>query len=213
MKTHKLWLKIENLILESEASSSDWVNVISLRRCSYVLTLLMLLLLIDFIFIPFTFLELFQASANATRIHRWSVFFLCASFVIWTITTALFYFREALSKGLSIYLSIVLLFYGFSVSFFGLTYFYLFLLFPNLFIIDGAILVIPPTYGKIPTSKFEFLLFSAFQSVNGSYYSIRVNSAWASLITYIQSVFTIALIALLIASYVNQKTNKKSTST
>jgi hypothetical protein len=53
-------------------------------------------------------------------------------------------------------------------------------------------------------------LFSAFQSVNGTYFKIRASSAGVSIITYVQSLFTISLISLLIASYVNQKTKAPS---
>jgi len=123
------------------------------------------------------------------------------------------YYQYVLSRGGRIFLSNVIVFYSCSVVFFGYAYLYFYALSPSSFVFGSPPVTIQPTHiQSLPFSfTMQFFLFSAFQSVHGSYYRIHVNSAWASIIAYFQSLFTIALIALLIASYVNQKIAKGST--
>jgi hypothetical protein len=215
MKTRELLVKIINLILESEDATSDWINVSSLRRCFYGLVGGLFVFFVGLVLIPQTYYlnNLLGNSVAANQLYRCFMFLLSIAIIIIIMTTVYFYFRYILSQGQHIHLSNIITFYFVSVVFFGFSYLYFYVLFPNSFIFDSPPIVIQPA--KIQPLPFaftmQFFLFSAFQSVNGSYYRIHVNSAWASIITYVQSLFTIALIALLIASYVNQKIGKVRT--
>jgi hypothetical protein len=213
MKGSNLFIQILNLILKSDKDSAEWVKVTSLRRCFYLYIIFHFLALIDYFIVPGMVGLYLETSVIATRIYRFSMFFIFLGWIILTMTFAYYYYRYVLSKGAPIILEYILYFYFYSVFCFGASYFYIYLLFPNLFIFDSLPSAISPTFtrsipGLIP---LNFFLFSAFQSVHGSYYRIHVNSALISIMTYIQSVFTIALIALFISSYVNQKTNKTRT--
>ena len=56
-------------------------------------------------------------------------------------------------------------------------------------------------------TKIDFLLFSALHSIGGGFHKIELNSYVSSLLGWIQSLYSISLIALFIASYVNQRTD------
>lgn len=199
------------MVLEADECSSGWSNVESLRRCTYILWALVVLFFLGF-FLPRLLLEdYFADSVTATRIYRCFMLVISLGWIILTAAFTYFYYRYILSKGGQIYFQNIFYFYMLSVIFFGFSYFYLYLLFPYWFTFDSPVPV-SPTFMMIPRSYItNFILFSAFQSVNGSYFRIRANSALVSLLTYFQAIYTISLIALFVASYVNQKTSKGST--
>ena len=53
-------------------------------------------------------------------------------------------------------------------------------------------------------AKLDFLVFSALQTLNSTYGRIRPESALVSILGWLQSLYTLALVALLVASYVSQ---------
>jgi len=136
------------------------------------------------------------------------MFSLSLSLIVITVRNAHSYYRYVLGQGAHIYLVNVMTFYVQIILWFGLTYFYLWAIAPSVFSYDVA--TVTPTLTMLPArTKFDFILFSAFQSVNGNYYRVHANSIWVSLLAYFQTLFTIALIALFIASYVNQQINNR----
>lgn len=210
MKTSELIVKIANLVLESDEETADWIHETDLRRCFYSSWVFLILWGLNSFVTPAGFGERLRASVVATEVYRWSMFVIIVAYIASIIVMAFYYFRYVLSKRGRIYLRNILYFYILAVLFFGLLYFYTFTLFPNSFSFEG-VPTVPTTYGHIPTSVVRhFLLFSAFQSVNGTYFRIRPSSWLPSIITYVQSLFTISLISLLVASYVNQKTKASS---
>jgi hypothetical protein len=70
---------------------------------------------------------------------------------------------------------------------------------PKMYIGAGSVLL-----------ALDFLLFSALQSVNSTFYMIQISSILVSIIAFFQTAFTILLGGVFIASYVNQRTNKQS---
>jgi hypothetical protein len=210
MKTRDLLTSIVNLILESDDKSSDWVKVKPLRRCFYLISGLLVLFIFNYLIGATALVTTLQSSATATWLHRFSMLLISLGNIISIMLTAYFYYRYILNKGVRIYLQNILIFYFVSTLFFGYSYFYLYLIYPNSFVFNSNPPTVASTYTHGISFLREFWLFSAFQSVNGSYYRIRVNTALASIMTYIQAVFTIVIIALFIASYVNLKTDKKS---
>jgi len=146
-------------------------------------------------------------STLLTRIYRVSMVTTSLSVALTGIILSFFYYRHILIKRLRVSLEYIIYFYALSVIMFGIFYLCLYLLEPKFFNIVHPIYVVSQTWQRPPYYlKCEFVLFSAFTSVNGSYYRIHANSAIVSLMTYIQSIYTIALLSLFIASYVNQKT-------
>jgi hypothetical protein len=209
MKTSELIVKIANLLLESDEETADWIHETDLRRCFYASWIFLILWMLNSFVIPTALGDRLRASVVATEVFRWSMFVIIVAYIASIMVMAFYYFRYVLSKRGGIYLRNILYFYILTVLFFGLLYFYTFTLFPNSFSFAGV--TVPTTYGQIPTSVVRhFLLFSAFQSVNGTYFRIRPSSWLPSIITYVQSLFTISLISLLVASYVNQKTKASS---
>jgi hypothetical protein len=213
VKTRELLLSIANLWLEADEGTADWVNVKALRYCWYLQLSIIPIMLILALFVPASpLLDTLRVSVSATWAYRFIIFLLSLSQVVLVIITVFYYYRYVLGKGARIYLVNVIWFYTMSILWFALSYFYLYLLSPNLFIYEASQVTVSSTMMRVPYMvKVDFFLFSAFQSVNGSYFHIRANSALVSVLIYVQALFTISLIALLIASYVNQKTNKPST--
>jgi hypothetical protein len=210
MKKPNLLIKIANLLLESDEASADWIHHAPLRRCFYLLSGLLGLLILNNWVTPRLFEDALHTSLFVTRLHRWSMFILCTLSIATTIITALYYFRYVLSKGARVYLQNILYFYICAVLYFALLYFYTFTLFPNSFAFQPEPISIAPTFTRIPSSVvLHFFMFSAFQSVNSTYFKIKPSSWLPSVIAYVQSLFTISLISLLVASYVNQKTKAK----
>jgi hypothetical protein len=63
----------------------------------------------------------------------------------------------------------------------------------------------PHTFWEQWKMKGDFLLYSAFQTVNSSFYKLQAQSLCVSILTYFQALSTLGLVGLFIASYVEQK--------
>lgn len=209
MTTRTLLEKLINLILESDEASSDWSNHTPLFRCVSVQVILMVLLVLVGFASTVVLTDFLTNSVTATLIYRTTMVVLALANVIAVIITVYYYSSYVFSKRGRMYLQNVLLFYTLSVLFFGVAYFYLYLLHPVLFVINPPSMAIPSSLGRVSRAlRFEFFLYSGLQSVNGGYYRIHPNSSIISVLAFAQTLFTIVLVSLLIASYVNDKTNR-----
>lgn len=213
MKRKGLFLSIADLILLSEKGTADWVDVPSLRRLWYTFFAFLGLLITYVWILNPMLLSLADNSESFTLFSRIAVLCLGILLTSLSLLTSVEYFKYVLSKNVSIKLSNVFVFYIYSVIFFGLIYYQLWLSFPSLF----AYIQPPVSHTALPITniwgltqmKWEFMAFSALQTVNGSFYKIQPNGLIPSLIGWVQSVYTLCLIALLIASYVNQNVGRK----
>ena len=212
MKTKNLLRQIADLILASEEDTSGWIEVPALRRIWYVLSGLLGFLVFYFLLsVP---LERFAVkSESVTLFYR--ILGLCINMLLSSVILLLTweYFRYVLSQNVRIRLLNVFVFYVYSVLFFGMIYYQLWLLWPTLFnYVDPTIrhspLPIRDPWG-LAHLRLEFIVFSALQTVNGSFYKIHSSGIIPSLIGWVQAVYTVCLIALLIASYVNQNVGRR----
>lgn len=205
--------EIANLLLKSEEGTKDWLKVKALRHSWYVFFALGLALLaLHFLVWP---LESFlSSSASATLALRVAQLVLGILMHGSLSVLAFRYYGFALSKNAAIKLGNVLNFYCISIWIFALIYQSVYVIDQRSFVYLDPAFQIGPTLGTHTffenwKMKIDFLLFSGFQTVSSSFYKIQAQSTWVSVITYAQGLSTFGLVALFVASYVNQRTNRQ----
>jgi hypothetical protein len=178
MSTRDFLAELADLLLKSEESTKDWVKIKSLRRtwyalCAFTLGILLLHLL------SFALESFLSTSAGATLVFRIAHFTIFISLESCLCYLAVSYYKYALSRKATIKLGNVLKMYCMSTLFFALIY-------QGLYILDQGSLIYrnPPfAIGTMLSShsfidmwkmRIDFILFSAFQTVNSSFYRVQV---------------------------------------
>jgi hypothetical protein len=204
--------QLAELLLVSDESTKDWLSHGPLLRVWYGFCGVFLgLCLLAFSRLPLQ--PLLAASAHATLAYRLFVLAGVVLFEALLFLLAFNYYTMAVSQKVAIRLDNVFWFYFLSVVIFGSIYVCVYHICPGCYIYPS-----PPLIHSSTSSSFdfwrnlrincEFVLFSAFESVNGSFYRIQAQSIFVSILIYIESLFTLGLVALFIASYVNHQTSR-----
>lgn len=198
---------LADLLLVADESTRDWINVPALRRPWYAFCALALAFAGISIGIGILREVVDQSEATVlfTRVLKISIL---AFSTIVLIQLTVTYFKFVLEKHAAIRIENVVFFYSMSVILFGLIYASLWLIFPSTFYFPS-----PPIQHSTKTISglglirltIDFILFSALTTVGAASYAISTNSVVSALISWVQGIYTLSLIALLIASYVNQK--------
>jgi hypothetical protein len=206
-------------MLESDEGSRDWVSVPALRRAWYLFLGGTIAFILLSIFPLLAFRPVLASTESGSFIYRLAVVTLLVLVTAGNISLAFLYFKFALGRKISIRLATIFQFYFYVTVWFGFLYYSLYILNPSFFLYDyPPVLILPRVSATAPDwfaamrMKGDFLLFSAFQTVNGSFYKIQPRSTVVSIATYGQTLFTISLVSLFIAAYVNRKTADTSTS-
>lgn len=210
MTWRKLIYKIARLMLESEVGTRDWVKEPSLLRCWYCFCGLVLAsFFVTLLFRITPLCSWATRSIYATAAFRWIMFSIMMALIICVFIFTYQYFKYVLVERHKFMLQNVLFFYIISVVVFAMEYYFLYLISPSLFLYSNPPVAVVETLRPITLGtyliKCDFLLFSAFHTVTGTYFKISPNSIWVSLMSYIQSLYTLALVALLVAAYVNRR--------
>lgn len=210
MKISDLLAAIADLFLISDDASAHWIEVPALRRLWRMFFGVAILVPVhSFIGVVFA-RDTLQSSESATFYYRVIGLGLITILQFIHIFTTAEYFRFILDRKKNIIFANVLYFYAMSLTLFGFIYRNVWLTWPNMFIYINPPIHYSPflTYDSIGNwrTMIEFMVLSALQTVNGSFYKIQFNGIIPSVIAWIQGVYTLCLITLLIASYVNQKT-------
>jgi hypothetical protein len=167
-------------------------------------------LLINIITLPV--INCFSSNISFVFVLRLLRVIVSSYFLLLLIAFVYIYYKHTIQDNRIIYLANIIFFYLVGVVFFCLMYLSLYCLYPALFRVDDSFPKISRTLQQSGIDniilRIHFTLFSAFHSINGSYFRIDPNSVIISIITYIQSLFSLSLVSLFIASYVNQKTKK-----
>jgi hypothetical protein len=205
MKTKRLILKIIDLILILEKDSSDWPKIAILRRSAYIFSITAILTCLIRIFAPSVPIgDLSELTFGLRWINLLCLIVLSASFLVMAYS----YFRHILNKNYPVSLQLILSFYVFSVIIWGIIYSDIYFLYPNFYQYHNPPLEYSPVAIRsleVAIVRLHFILFSAFQSLNANFYRIHTNSIFPSIFSWVQSLFTLSLVALVISSYVNQK--------
>lgn len=201
--------KFAKLFLEDDDSAHSWIDDPPLFSMWH---LLVISLLVFFLLNVLTtsFFDYFRNSTDFALAYRVTkVVFSCYVLTIIFIFAFRYYQHTVINKRI-IYLTNILFFYIAGFLCFFLLYNSLYYLSPDLFRVDNSIPSVLPTLRASGVDSYKtnvhFILFSAFQSVNGNYFRIFPNSIIVSILTYFQSLYTISLVALFISAYVNQQT-------
>jgi hypothetical protein len=207
-----VWLRVADLFLENEEGSRDWIKVPELRRAWYLVCGLGIIAGVFAVSTP-VFRPLIGSTESATLTFRLAASTLIILLIFGEIYLSFLYFRFALNRRVAIRLGTILNFY-FSITFlFGLLHYFLYTIYPDSYLYDHPQAVV---LSKLSTGadwwphlkmKSEFFLFSAFQTINGSFYKIQPRSTLVSVAAYLQTLYTVSLISLFIAAYVNRKTS------
>ncbi|MBI2471979.1 MAG: hypothetical protein HYV59_12170 [Planctomycetes bacterium] len=210
MKNKNVLIQIADILLVSEEATADWVSDKKLLHAWYFICMLALAGLITRLISPI-FLELLRKSSQATFVHR-GINLGFGLLLLGALMNMTFcYFNFIITKRIQIKLINIVYFYLISLLFWSYTYKCLYMLSPSSFEYTDPFIIPLQTTVSDWWSNFrtllDFLLFSAFHSIGGGFYKIRLHSIVSSFVGWSQSLYSLSLVALLIASYVNQRTN------
>jgi hypothetical protein len=201
-------IKIADLFIEDDESSDSWKKDARLLSIWYILFWSgITLFFINLVIATSPLNSIFE---DSLFLFSTSLFFmLYYSFYLFVVAIIFVhrYYQHTIGNKRNIYLINIVFFYFLGVVCFFYIYYYLHCLYPTLFIADQ----LPPHTRRIiglgfTKARISFILFSASQGINNGYLDIRSNSLIISIITYIQSLYTLSLIILFISGFINQKT-------
>jgi hypothetical protein len=205
----KIWTfarQIADLALSADEDSKDWIKVVPLRRSWYwLLGLVTASAIIGFIGTQFA---VFASSELAALILRSLLIATLFGAIAANFAMCWLFYKYVLKRTVDLALSNVFFFYLVATMSFAACYNQLYRFNPSLFsynqpsTMTTVLWTVPPLRYQI--QRLHFVLFSALQSVNGGYYQIASHSVIVSLMGYVQGIFTICLLALLVAAYVNR---------
>jgi hypothetical protein len=203
---------LADLVAFSDAESRDWLSDPPLRTAWRTFFLSMCLVAFINGGVTLTPLaELFNQQPSWVQAFR-AVMAACMAVLIGllVILTAA-YFRFSLSGGRGVRLSNVVTFYVTEVCFFGMLYWFIYLMEPTWFQTDSNVKWIAEI-GERGTSswstKASFLLYSLFKSTGTSFRAVDGVGLVPALVGYAQTLYSFALVSLLVAGYINQKTQR-----
>ena len=208
-KKKNLFLIVADHLLESDNLIKEWAEDAKLRRTWYWLCAFMVGFLAVTLIFRIPLRSFAGESETATLIYRWASFLLILAFIVITIIFTTQYARFVLSRKGVLHLPSIGFFYILSLIGFAKLHYFLYFLAPGFYTLTDPHVEWTPFFTDVAGGNyklnFEFMLYSALNSMNAQYHRIAPSSAWVSLVTYIQSLYTLCLVAVLIAGYVNQK--------
>ncbi len=210
MKNKGFLHKFSDLVLDHPVTN-DWLKNPPLRSSWYgLLVYIFSFLFISTIFRSTPLLDYLSEMEYGVLGYRVFMTILATLGLVLFFQLTFHYFRHTIGQGNSIRFGNVLTFYLGEISFFALLYYFLFYVNPEFFKYNETLVKWSPLIRQLPISstKFYFMLYTAFESVGGKSVFIESNSIPVSIINYIQTLYSFCLVSLLIAGYINQKTNK-----
>ena len=202
-----LFIVIADCLLESDQKTKSWSSEKDLRTSWYWLCGLIVALFVIGIIFKIPLRGIAGESHEVTLIFRWLFTGLFLGFIVITFYFTYFYAKFALSHRGRLHLRTVFGFYLLTVIGFAGFYYFLYFIDPTLFSYPGSP-INPTPFTDTSLENYimmlEFILFSAQSSLNTQYHGISANSASISVALYAQSLYTLSLVAVLIAGYVNQ---------
>ena len=213
MKRKEFINRLMDLTLESDNATVDWKNDKHLRRNFISLIGTAFLSLVIFNIISAFNLKF---TPDSTLLYRLIMILSMSILIILFFSLSYSYYQFVLINKNKIYILNIIYFYTVNVLLFGHLYLCLYSLDKSLFIYPNAPFtpteILSSATKGIVKAKIEFMIFSAFHGVNGSYNRIGSNSIIISIISWIQSVYVLSLLTLCISSFINQNvTNIKGT--
>ena len=205
--------QVSDLIIKTDEDSKDWIKSRRLRSTWYIFILWALLgVTISFIIGISPLAETLSKTNSGVQIVRGLMFAHALVLLIIWFSLTFYYFKFTIEQGHPIKFDSISTFYLGMVGFFGVLYVYTFYMNPNLFQYNSSHIYWSSTLASRTyeswSTKIHFILYSAFESIGSKSTYVESNSVLVSLLNYIQTLYCFSLVSLLIAGYVNQKTNK-----
>ncbi len=206
-------IKIADIFLETEESSFDWKKDKSIMISWYILFFLVLIVILYKGLINLLMPQL-SNSIKLTYIFRIGNLSL-ATFMIFALGHLTFrFYRFIIYANNRIYFINIIYFYIMSILLFSYAYNLLNQINSEFFISTIDLPVHSETYVNHGLMRFltglKFMLYSALQSVTGNFNGINSNSVIVSIYNYLQNIYTISLLSLLISTFVSRNSNKHS---
>ena len=207
MKNKNIIIKIAELFLENEESSIDWKKDKKLMY-SWQFFFISIIVFTIFAFLGYILNPQLITSPELTASYRIVRIFLLILMIFAHIILTLHYYRFIIKSPSKIYFVKIIQFYLISILLFGFAYAALHAYDSTNFVSTINLPEHSETYvnyglrGYLITFKFH--LYSALQSVTGNFSGIKSNSIVVSIFNYLQNIYTLALLTLLISTFVNR---------
>lgn len=213
MKNNKnIFFKIIDLLLVSDKASKDWIKEKSLLISVYIfassITVYGIFILINLMF----FEDILNNSENSTLIYRIISLGLEIIILISLLCVVYNYYRYLIKKNTKVYISNIIYFYLGILFIYTSIYLSIYRIDQTSFKYTNPPYIITKTAQsqengitfKVYKMKIHFLMYSSFKSLTGNYFLIKTNSTAISILNWFQSLISICLISIFVASYVNQ---------
>jgi hypothetical protein len=213
MTFKKLLFDIADGFLLLDKGSSGWIQVPSIRRSWYAFCVMAVVAILAVLLYLSPLSLLIEDSEALTLVYRAVLLLIYTIWASSIVALSINYFKHIIVTNNTVHLENVGLFYVVGVCLWGLIYFQIYTLIPNSFVYTEAPLHYSPVMVRSSgavVARFHFLLFSALQTLNVDFHRIRINSILPSILMWVQAAYNFGLIALLIASYINQRAYPKA---
>lgn len=211
-----LIIRIADVWLEDDKHLLSWRSDPNLLKMWYLLFTTIILSFSVLVIVMITPIATYmRSSKEATLVFRFMLLAFSLCIIAITVGFSSRYYVYTIVKAHAVDIVNIGFFYILACCGFFMAYFYIYLLWPGSFIVKQPTIIVSPLAQEINLEsaklRLDFFLFSALQSVNGSYFRVQINSTLISVLAYIQSLYTMSLVVLFISAFVNQKTNQALT--
>ena len=204
-----LFIIIADHLLASDKSSKPWASDKGLRTSWYWLCGWFAAFFGQILIFRIPLQGIAAQSHEVTLIYRLLSTGLCLGLVVIAFHFTYVYAKFVLRQRGRLHLKSVLFFYSLTVVAFSKLFYFLYFIDPTLFNYPANPVDYSPVITDMSTGNYimnlEFMLYSALSSLNTQYHGISANSAWVSVALFAQSLYSLCLVAVLIAGYVNQR--------
>lgn len=208
MPKQNFFKEMADLFLESDKIHVDWIKEPELKTAFYFLfgsIISPIILKLGLM----AFAKPLEASETFSFYYRTTQLITLTLFLLALFVLTIKYYNFMVKGKYKVYFSNIILFYILSVAIFAFCYLTLYKMDSDYFSHEANTY----NYGKvIKYSDFniktsaQFVLYSLFQSVNTGMKQLTSNSILVSVYNYLQNIYTIGLLSLLVATFVNRRT-------
>ena len=211
MQIKQFLAQFADLLVKSDEASRNWTSWGPLRLAWRRFVALLILVALTSVLVASTPLSIVLGNlSNGVYSYRVATAVAMALLIFQLGLLTVRYFQFTLLGKREVKLLNVLFFYIAQVFAFGILSFFIFLAEPTYFRVDPQAVTWWDSIGDKTAAawktKIYFVLYALFKSAGGSFDYIESRSLLTAFVNLVQSIYTFALVALLVAGYVNQRT-------
>jgi hypothetical protein len=202
---------VSDLFLKFIKSTNEWKESPSLITAWKRLLFLVLFTVVANIIVAHTPIIFYiNEISNGPYNYKVAMAFIFLISLILHAALTIEYFKYALNNNRSINFGNIIFFYILSIILFGTLSFYIFQAEPSFYQYSSEHILWNDKLGNRAPSMFltkmYFILYSLFKSIGGNFIYIESKSLLTSMLIFIQSLYSFALVSLFVAGYINQRT-------